>query len=390
MSKRSLAFLAIVITLILPGQEIAALGAKGIYRFMTTYTISNRGDGPITLLEDEVSISLFMNSSYATVRLVQIEPRTEMMKRDEDGNLYAIPQLKRMLSPGDEVTIKAVYEIVSRRRPIPDVDERDSGSFDDIDYEHLLKYCTPIGPWRYNEWASVKEFALSLKGDETNVLKVVKRFVTGIHETINYRFHEVPYYPNSTLYHAEGDCDDQANLLISMCRSVGIPAYLQIGSIFSKGLGNRAYSIWNDHLTVKSEYVGWHGWAMVYIPPWGWLPVDLTWAKPDDGYGFITRSALSHDYTIPSEKVETANYVLESENQRSRVERLDIFITVEDVLVVEDVLIHGPEEDGIEEVPHLQEMIPTLAMAISALGLALTIVLAVFVVIVIVKESGLE
>lgn len=386
MSKRSLIVIAIILSLILSVEQgIAAVSAQGTYRFMTTYTISNRGDGTVVLLEDEIGISLFMNSSRATASLIQIEPRVETMRRDEDGNLYAVPQVKRTMSPGDEITVKAVLEIVSLQRSIPDVDEKDSGSLEDIDYEHLLKYCTSTGPWRYDEWASVKAFAISLKGDETNVLKIVKRFVTGIHETINYRFHEVPYYPNSTLYYAEGDCDDQANLLIAMCRSVGIPAYLQIGSIFSKGLGNRTYSIWDDHLTVKSEYVGWHGWAMVYIPPWGWLPVDLTWAKPDDGgYDFITKSALSHDYTIPSEKVVTTDYVLENEKERSRVERLDIFIRVE------DVLMPSPKEDGIAQGFHLVEMVPTLAMVFSVLAMALTIVLVVFVVIVIVKESTLE
>ena len=34
---------------------------------------------------------------------------------------------------------------------------------------------------------------------------------------------------------------------------------------------------WEDHLNISYNNVGWHGWAMVYIPPWGWLPVDLTW-----------------------------------------------------------------------------------------------------------------
>ncbi len=30
-------------------------------------------------------------------------------------------------------------------------------------------------------------------------------------------------------------------------------------------------------MTLVYERIGWHGWAVVYVPPWGWLPVDFTY-----------------------------------------------------------------------------------------------------------------
>jgi transglutaminase-like putative cysteine protease len=63
--------------------------------------------------------------------------------------------------------------------------------------------------------------------------------------------------------------------MISMLRSLGIPAFLQIGVVFSESISSEKAS-WAGHLTFVQEGVGWHGWAMVYVPPWGWIPVDLT------------------------------------------------------------------------------------------------------------------
>jgi transglutaminase-like putative cysteine protease len=72
-----------------------------------------------------------------------------------------------------------------------------------------------------------------------------------------------------------GDCDDLSLLFISMCRSQCIPAYLQADVVFSDSI-RIDKTDWNGHYHYVFEGAGWHAWVMVYIPPWGWLPVDLT------------------------------------------------------------------------------------------------------------------
>jgi hypothetical protein len=140
----------------------------------------------------------------------------------------------------------------------------------------------------------------------------VKKFVAWIWKNIRYpsRSHEIPFYPNETLETREGDCDDQAILLSTFCRIYGIPAFVQTGCIYLSPLYSNA-SAWDGHLTQISRDVGWHGWASVYVPPWGWLPVDLTyvWGSLNDPVNSITCSAVTLSETVQYMNICRSDYV---------------------------------------------------------------------------------
>ena len=229
--------LAIAVTVVLLSLSWAAQGVRAdprSFRLTLVYTYINQGNRVVTLTEDDVSMPLFVNNSWVTVYLVRTEPPTRVRRRDGDGNLYIVLRVDRVLRPREKAVIKAEYRILSRERSIPEISEADSGTLGDISHDLVEDYCSPAGPWRYDEWEAVREKALTLKGNETNVLRIVRRFVDWVREAIEYpklARHEVPYYPNVTLHRAKGDCDDQANLLITMCRAVGIPAYLQLWNL---------------------------------------------------------------------------------------------------------------------------------------------------------------
>jgi transglutaminase-like putative cysteine protease len=89
-----------------------------------------------------------------------------------------------------------------------------------------------------------------------------------------------PQYPEELLNSTAGDCDDQSNLLIVLLRILGIPSYLMTGHWYQEGASTRGY-LWGSVLEDAYLFADWknvlgHGWAMVYVPPWGWLPFDLT------------------------------------------------------------------------------------------------------------------
>ena len=103
--------------------------------------------------------------------------------------------------------------------------------------------------------------AQALKGSETNVLKIIQSFYDYLQEEFTYPTAEQMAYdsymyagkPKSALRTMQdhyGDCDDQSIVLISLCRSVGIPAWLECGALFDPTL-----KVWQAH-----------GWANVYIP----------------------------------------------------------------------------------------------------------------------------
>lgn len=69
-----------------------------------------------------------------------------------------------------------------------------------------------------------------------------------------------------------GDCADQSNLFIALCRAAGIPAKFvscyAYRSEFEPNLGGMG-----------------HAFAIVYLPNFGWTPVDLTLNRPDGLFG---------------------------------------------------------------------------------------------------------
>jgi hypothetical protein len=184
----------------------------------------------------------------------------------------------------------------------------------------------------------LRQLAFSLKGNETRVLSIVESFVAWIEDNVEYPHtqHEVPYYPSETYSKLEGDCDDQAMLLITLCRIVGIPAYLQIGCIYMLGKSLDEFSYWDNRVTVVQKYIGWHGWAIVYIPPWGWLPVDLTYVtqNKDDPLNAIKHGAITEPTAVQYMNVTHSDYVASSHEDRTFVTFNGFEVFAEDEMLI--------------------------------------------------------
>ena len=122
-----------------------------------------------------------------------------------------------------------------------------------FDTEELLPHIqfTPV----------IRALAAELKGNESNPLRIARRFYHYITRNVRYSYmREYLLIDNLSQFCAvngRGDCGVQALLFIALCRCVGIPARWQSGN------------------TVKpTGYVGSHDWAMFYVEPYGWLYAD--------------------------------------------------------------------------------------------------------------------
>lgn len=102
-----------------------------------------------------------------------------------------------------------------------------------------------------------------LAGEETNPMRLARRFYDYITTRIDYRFvRDYCAIDNLAEYCAlnrRGDCGIQALLFITLCRIAGIPAK------------------WQSGLDAKPGNVGEHDWAMFYLPSEGWFSVDLSY-----------------------------------------------------------------------------------------------------------------
>jgi hypothetical protein len=279
----------------------------------TSVTYYNKGTENWVFTDEDRAVGLFMNNTWQTIHLTYHSHPLEF-DVDEDGNPIAILQFpKTKIEPGENVSFAVTYYAVSEPRLLPDIREEDSGTLNDISEELVERYCGEADSWLVDD-PELRDLACSIAQNETKVLTIVKEFVAWIRKNINYYLYEFPLYPNETLAGGKGDCDDQAILFITLCRIRKIPSYLQIGYLYDPTILTNETQ-WEGHVRIFQKGVGGHGWAMTYIPPWGWLPVDLTfWSY--NPLNAIKTAAVTSQRVVQYMNVSQMDYVASQREAR--------------------------------------------------------------------------
>lgn len=108
-----------------------------------------------------------------------------------------------------------------------------------------------------------------------------------VRENLAFDMKKEPYSASEVLRKKVAQCADATYLYISLCRAAGIPARIVSGVHFKPG---------ED----KAEIT--HGWAEIYLEPYGWIPVDPTlgrypyyrllgFGESRDGYLILNRDS---------------------------------------------------------------------------------------------------
>jgi transglutaminase-like putative cysteine protease len=322
---------ALLCALIILGAIPGALGAKPPrYSYKTTYTFENRGEEPYILVEEDTQIPLFVDNNWQRVTIIDVSHDILEELADEDGNPVGIMDLPSEIQAGESLVFSVEYLLESAGMVRPVIDPAQSGVISDIPDRLVETYTSETETFRRNE--EIEDLALEIAAGETDVLEVVTDILGWVTSKVNYRNFEVPLYSDETLEDLQGDCDDQAILMISMLRSLGIPSFLQIGVVFSDSISSETAS-WEGHLSFVQEGIGWHGWAMVYVPPWGWIPVDLTLTNAIDPIDMILDAPEYASNIITAFNVSEQQYIGGSRSSREMLIASDIYITVADIAI---------------------------------------------------------
>jgi len=110
-------------------------------------------------------------------------------------------------------------------------------------------------------------FSRQVVGDATNPYQIAQRIFAAVDEIPWAGAREYSTIPNLSTYTLDaghGDCGEQTMLLITLMRMNGIPARWQSGWTFTTG-----------------DYEDIHDWAEIYLAPYGWVPVDVTYGRLD-------------------------------------------------------------------------------------------------------------
>ncbi|MEM2344023.1 MAG: transglutaminase-like domain-containing protein [Thermoproteota archaeon] len=309
-----------------------------VYYYELKISFVNRGLNDYGFTLDDKLFLIFSNTSIQKTCILEARPRVKKIHEDIDGNLWAELDFPEKIGPGENFTANIVFMINLTIRSLPHVSTYSSGSIFEIPME-LTNYTSSSGVWNYNstELSYIAELATQIKGNDTNVLRIISKMVGFISERVEYPYGEElrpPQYPNQTLpkssLRGRGDCDDQSALLIAMLRSVGIPSYLQTGGIISNSYGITG-STWDGHLHIYSRGIGWHGWVEAYVPPWGWLPVDITYGySSSEPLSAISKSASAREFILQSEKYSNIDYIAKSREVEERIRKSNVYVYVEE------------------------------------------------------------
>ena len=260
------------------GPQSAIGSADSTYTVYTlTYSewLDYRGDADeeFEVPESWRWIPLMFNNSWQEVTLKHCNWEVVGYGKDEDGNYVAYTDYPDVLKKYKKYVLEIVWELkLYHNRRLPDFSLEDSGTFDDIPPELVEEYTKPEGVWKNAmRDEQIRETAFSLRNP--NVLQTLYNIIEWMGGHIRYRVPDKAQYPEEVYHKRKGECEDGSNLIIAFCRILGIPAYLEIGFGMEKWADVEA-SLYDEHLQLSQLNYYPNGWARVYVPNIGWLPVD--------------------------------------------------------------------------------------------------------------------
>ena len=111
----------------------------------------------------------------------------------------------------------------------------------------------------------LREFSRKAVGNETNPYRIAQKLFAAV-DQIPWagarEYSTISNLSDYTLHAGHGDCGEQTMLLMALLRLNGIPARWQSGFIFSDG-----------------KYNNIHDWGQLYLAPYGWVPMDVTFGQ---------------------------------------------------------------------------------------------------------------
>jgi transglutaminase-like putative cysteine protease len=142
---------------------------------------------------------------------------------------------------------------------------------------------------------AIREFSKRVVGNERNPYRIAMKLFDAV-DRIPWagarEYSTITNISDYALHAGHADCGQQTLLLMTLLRLNGIPARWQSGWIFSDG-----------------EYNNMHDWGWLYLAPYGWVPMDVTFGRlgTDDPavdtfyFGSLDayRLAFNDDYSQP-------------------------------------------------------------------------------------------
>jgi len=162
----------------------------------------------------------------------------------------------------------------------------------------------------------IRRFSREVVGDEKNPYRIAQKLFAAV-DRIPWggarEYSTITNISDYALHAGHADCGQQTLLLMTLLRLNGIPARWQSGWIYSDG-----------------DYDNMHDWGWLYLEPYGWVPMDVTFGGLKSGDPQIDafylggldayRIAFNDDYSQPFQPAKQHFRSETVDSQRGEVE----------------------------------------------------------------------
>ncbi len=298
----------IIITLLISFMATAFIGhimridvLHQVYEYSRQCVILNESDSPKRIPKEYLKIVLppsidgwqFLSHYEVLVNGKELNLRPQ---REEGNAIISIgmdtlyPAQILNISVTFEVKVTVAYPFLPLRRRIA-IGELHN-TLDEIPEAMRREYCVPFGDWRWNEgrnWEELRKIVMQIKGREDDIWRLVLSVISWVKEHVRYEESPSVLSPLETLKSGSGDCADQAVLVATMLRMIGVPAYVALAAYYDPEV--RALTR-GERIEVLEQGLVMHAFAMVYVPGHGWVPIDMTLRNARRPEDHVSRAAI--------------------------------------------------------------------------------------------------
>lgn len=136
-----------------------------------------------------------------------------------------------------------------------------TGTLEDIPADIRAAYTVDASHLRVGS-PYIQRLARKIVGEEKNCYWIARKIYDYVIDRVEYEMVGGWDVPEAVLERGKGSCSEYTYCFVALCRAAGLPVRYQ-GSVVARG----------DDASVDDAF---HRWAQVYLPSYGWAPVDVS------------------------------------------------------------------------------------------------------------------
>jgi transglutaminase-like putative cysteine protease len=220
------------------------------------WSLSNYGPGEVRDLVLSVAVPRnLLNQKMLSDAAFSRPPSKEA--EDQWGQRSAVFQVGTVAGGSKEVVSYSVSAEVSAIRYL--IRPERTGRLADIPADIREKY-TVDGTHLRIDSPYIRKTVKKVVGQEENPYWIARKIYDFVISRLEYQMAGGWDIPEEVLRRGQGSCSEYTYVFVALCRAAGLPARYQ-GSIVVRG----------DDASIDEAF---HRWAEIYLPNYGWIPVD--------------------------------------------------------------------------------------------------------------------